>query len=197
MGRKRYKTGQEPAKPKSEKEKARKHRRIKPPDPKQQLTIKQSRFAKELMNHRSKKEAALIAGYSPLNPSQAAYQALKAIRKVTPEVMDEMGLTVEVIIQRHLVPLLHATEVKLAQNGGEYTDFVEVEALGTRTQATRMAFELQNAFPHEQSDIERRGGIDVLVLDSIPWPDWNKDPVDVPATPMPRLKEPPKDEKSE
>jgi Terminase small subunit len=195
-GRKRYKTEKAPRKPKSEKEKARKHRRTKPRPADKPLTEKQSRFAAAFMKKRSLREAALIAGYSPLNPSQSGLQALKAIKKATPEVMDEMGLTIKTIIERHLIPLLNATEVKLAQNGGEYTDFVEVEALGTRTQATRMAFELQNAFPHEQSDIERRGGIDVLVLD-IPWPRWDEDPVDVPAKPMPRLKEPSKDEKSE
>lgn len=195
MGRKRYKTSKAPKKPKSEKEKARKHRRTKPPDPNKPLTLLQSRFAKAFMVNRSLRESALIAGYSPLNPSQSGAQALAAIKKLTPEIMDEEGLTVRTIIKRHLIPLLNATQAKFAQNEGEFTDYVEVEALETRTQATRMAFELQNAFPHEQSDIERRGGIDVLVID-IPRPKWDREPVDVPATPMPRLKEPP-DQKSE
>lgn len=133
-GRPRYKTERAPSKPKSEKEKARKHRRVKPPSPEPQLTLKQSRFAKALTEQRTKKEAALLAGYSPLNPSQAAYQALKGIKKVTPEVMDEVGLSVKTLIQRHLVPMLNATEVKLAQHGGKFTDH---EAAGERGDSAR------------------------------------------------------------
>lgn len=189
MAGKRQKPTKAPPKPKSEKEKARKHVRVKPPKPDQKLTLKQSIFAKELMEGRSKKEAALIAKYSPLNPSQSAQQALKEIRKIAPEVMDEVGLSLKTIIQRHLVPLLHATEVKLAQNEGEYTDYVEVEALGTRTQATRMALELQNAFPAQQDPASQYGGIDTIIID-IPRPKWGETPVDIPAPPMPRLKAP-------
>jgi hypothetical protein len=69
-----------------------------------------------------------------------------------------------------LVPLLHAEESRFAQFEGEFTDFIDVEALGIRLGALRTALELYGVIgagaAHEDT---RRQGVDVFVID-IPRP---------------------------
>jgi hypothetical protein len=140
------------------------------------LTPKQSRFAAAYAKSHSMKEAALVAGYSPKNPSQSANQALAAIKEKAPEVMAAMGLTLGSVIENHLVPLMHAREMKFAQYKGKFTDYVEVEALGIRLGATVKALELLNAFPSRDQALAAQVGVDVIVMD-MPRP--KHPPIDV------------------
>jgi phage terminase small subunit len=94
---------------------------------KKMLTLKQARFSAALMKARTKREAAIIAGYSRKNIDQSANQAYNAILTKAPEAMGQAGLIAPGNHERHLVPLLQATEVKLAQHKGQFTDFVELE----------------------------------------------------------------------
>jgi hypothetical protein len=137
------------------------------------LTPRQSIFAEELMKLRSKRQAAITAGCSPKNPDQSANQAFNAIMLKAQEAMGQAGLPLPVVIQKHLVPLLHATEVKLAQHEGQFTDYVELDALGIRLGATRMAFELLGAFPPEDPVLAAKSTVDVIVVDmpEQQWPD--------------------------
>jgi Terminase small subunit len=153
------------------------------------LTFKQSRFLAEYLKGREQKIAALNAGYSKNNPSQSAAQAMKAIKNICPEVMDEAGLTLDALIKKHLVPLLFATETKYAQHEGKFTDERMVEALNVQLGATRMAFELRGAFPQQQSESQHYGGIDTIIID-IPRPRYDIPARDVPASPIPRLDRP-------
>jgi hypothetical protein len=77
------------------------------------LTLKQSRLVAALPKAKTAAAAAIEAGYSPKNPDQSAYQALKAIEKTMPEMMIELGLTNKSLIENHLVPLLRAERVGL------------------------------------------------------------------------------------
>ena len=136
------------------------------------LDQRQSRFAIAYMRTRSLKKAALEAGYSPKNPSESGRQALAAIKEKAPEVMCRVGLTLETIIRKYLVPLLEAEETKFAQFEGEFTDSVETEALNIRLGATRTALELHRAIGTGAElalEESRRAGIDVIIVD-IPRP---------------------------
>jgi Terminase small subunit len=153
------------------------------------LTSKQERFMEEYMKSRELRSAALLAGYSKNYPSQSGAQALKAIKSICPEVMDEVGLTLDALIKKHLIPLLFATETKFAMHKGKFKDERTVEALQIQLGATRMAFELRGAFPQQQSESQHYGGIDTIIID-IPRPDYSIPPKDVPASPLPQLKKP-------
>ena len=86
--------------------------------------------------------------------------------------MDRIGLTLEEVIYKHLCPLLEAEETKFAQHEGQFTDSVDVDALGIRLGATRTALELHGAIgAGAELAIEegRRAGIDVIIVD-IPRP---------------------------
>jgi hypothetical protein len=162
--------------------------RVKQKKPRRELSSKQARFMAEYLAGREKKVAALLAGYSDKNPKQSAVQALKAIRSICPEVMDRIGLTLDSLIQKHLLPLLYATETKYAMHKGKFKDERIVEALGIQLGATRLAFELRGALKQE-SESEHYSGIDTIIID-IPRPRYDIPARDVPATPIPRLNKP-------
>jgi Terminase small subunit len=109
------------------------------------LTLKQSRFASAYMRTRSKKKAALEAGYSPRNPSESGIQALHEIQKKPRKLWPMWDLVSTLSFGKHLVPLLHAEESRFAQFEGEFTDFIDVEALGIRLGALPTALELYGA----------------------------------------------------
>ena len=150
------------------------------------------------MKASTRREAALIAGYSPKNPDQSANQAFNAILLKAPEAMGQAGLNMLAVIQNHLVPLLHAKEVKLAQHKGKYTDYIEVESLSIRLGATNMAFKLLGAFKGAEESQEKT--VDCIVVD-MPrpeWPDEELKTVEVdaksgPAKPAPKKDPRPKD----
>lgn len=129
------------------------------------VTTRQSRFAEAFMKTRNKTKAAILAGYSPKNAAQSGRQAAIALAEKAPEVMARIGLTLDRVIEKHLVPLLHATEMKFAQNKGEFTDYVEVGALGIRLCATRMALELLGAFPREDPVLASKKTVDFIIMD--------------------------------
>lgn len=136
------------------------------------LTIRQSRMAKIISEHKAKTvtEAAVLAGYSPKNAGQSGYQALEAIKARTPEVMAECGLNLKSVIQNHLIPQLHATETKIIAHEGAITDYVILEDNTTRRYSTRTALELLGAFPTEQEKQQGSLGVEIIVVD-IPRPD--------------------------
>jgi hypothetical protein len=99
-------------------------------------------------------------------------QAFEQIKQKAPELMERVGLSSANLIKKHLVPLLHATDVRIFQKDGEITDFVEVEDNATRLYATRMALELNNAFPPKDQQLAAQLGVKVVVVD-IPSPDFS------------------------
>jgi hypothetical protein len=131
------------------------------------LTVRQSRIARILSEHsvKSRGEAAIKAGYSSKNPDQSAYQAIEAIKQKAPEVMAKLGLTLEHVIQNHLVPLMGATETKIVVHEGKITDYVELSDNTTRRYSTRTALELLNAFPPRDPALAAQVGVEVIVMD--------------------------------
>lgn len=129
------------------------------------MTPRQSKFVEAFLKTRNKTRAALLAGYSPKNAAQAGYAVAEKLKEKAPEVFARMGLTLESVIQKRLVPLMEAQEVKFSQHEGEFTDFVEVDALGIQLGATRMFFELANAFPPRDPALAAQIGVEVIVND--------------------------------
>ena len=86
------------------------------------LTNKERALVRSLANGTSLTQAALDAGYSSKNPGQSGWQALQNIRLKMPELLDEYDLTDEALIEKHLKPLLNATETKFFQLNGRVTE---------------------------------------------------------------------------
>jgi hypothetical protein len=79
---------------------------------KAKLTSKQAKLIKNLAAGMNQTDAAREAGYSPNRPGQSGYQAIKQLQQRMPELLDELGLIDHAIIEKHLIPLLKATETK-------------------------------------------------------------------------------------
>lgn len=113
---------------------------------KKMLTLKQGRFAAALMKTRTRREAAIIAGYSQKNIDQSANQAYNAILIKAPEAMGRAGLPLQAIIaitstvfvcdmpeRETFSPTAPMPRrVKLAQHKGQFTDFVELDGSSAR-----------------------------------------------------------------
>ena len=85
---------------------------------KRELTLRQRELVRQLAKGQSQKSAAIKAGYSPKAADQSAYQAIQQIKKKMPQLMDEKGLTDEELVEKYLVPLLEATQVKAFNHEG-------------------------------------------------------------------------------
>src|SRR3954447_22200166 len=99
------------------------------------LTYKEQAFVRNLVNGKSLTQSALDAGYSDKHPGQSGWQALKNIQLKMPELFDRYGLTDEALIEKHLKPLLEATETKYFQSKGKVTETLKVPANDIRLDA--------------------------------------------------------------
>jgi hypothetical protein len=131
----------------------------KPPTP------RQSRFAKAFMESRNLAEAAIAAGYSPKNPSESGAQALRVMAPKISEMMDDAGLSVKVLIQKYLAPLLDAKQTKFAIEKGEFTDSVDVEDNSTRKDALDIALRMHGAYAPRDADPNQANGVRVIIMD--------------------------------
>src|SRR5215831_7876423 len=127
-------------------------------------TLRQSRLAKEIAKGRSLKEAAIAAGYPTKHASQSAHQALQGIRLRVPEMLDEAGYSVPVLIEKHIAPKLSATVTKLAVKGGNFTDFVELEDHDTQLKAADMMLRMHGAYAPKDPQEAAQFGVKVMLL---------------------------------
>jgi hypothetical protein len=110
------------------------------------LTPMQSKLVKNLAKGMSITDAALEAGYSENCPAQSGSQALDAIRRKMPELLDRTGLTEEGVIEKYLKPLMNAKEMEFAKFEGKITDARSVVAWGPRAQGLDMYFRLRGSY---------------------------------------------------
>jgi len=121
-------------------------KRQKPTQACKQLTPRQALFVKSLASGGTITQAARNAGYSGKNLAQSGHQVLKTIQSKMPEVMDEAGLGARELIEKYLVPLLHATTTKFFSYKGRITDWVTVPDNHTRLMAVDMVLRLWGAY---------------------------------------------------
>jgi hypothetical protein len=111
-------------------------------DRKNNLTLKQSKLLKELPTSSSVAEAGEKAGYAY---RQDSHRALKTIAERTPEVLEQLGLTIEYVADKCLRPLLEARETKFFASNGVVMETREVDALDVRLRAIEVWAKLAGA----------------------------------------------------
>jgi hypothetical protein len=123
------------------------------------LTSKETRLLFALTHARNQSEAAHLAGYrdSP-HIRQTAHRAIERIKRKFPELLDEMGITAEAAVYKHLVPLMNAETVKFLKNG---TQFVRLPDNATRLRALHIYCMLAGLYAPKgqitQEAVEMRG----------------------------------------
>jgi len=142
---------------------------------KKKLTPRQHAFVKNLAKGASQKDAFIAAGYKAKHPDQGAHQALKQIQGNVPQIMDQMGLTDHLLIEKYLVPLLDAEETKFFNEGKKR---INVAALGIRHTALDTAFKLRGSYAPRDPKEAEQFGIKVVVVD-IPRPPKHHPAIDV------------------
>ena len=132
-------------------------------------TPKRRKLIAELARGKSITEAEKAAGYSTKWPGQSGSQALRAMRKTMPEVLEAAGLTDEALIEKYLKPLLNARETKFFQRNGRVVSKRQVVAWGPRKDGLDLAFKLKGSYatPDEHG---RGSPVQVIILD-VPRPD--------------------------
>jgi hypothetical protein len=132
---------------------------------KKQTSLTVVKLISGILAGKTKKQAALDAGLSRKNPkyaSQAAHLALSRAIERTPDLMDKNGLTTDSLIENELIPLLHATQIKVFQHHGKVKSAVEVADNVTRKDALDMAFRLHGACDSQsrRAETEREMGME-------------------------------------
>jgi len=139
------------------------------------LTPRQHAFVKNLARGASQKDAFIAAGYKAKHPDQGAHQALKQIQGKVPQIMDQMGLTDHLLIEKYLVPLLDAEETKFFNEGKRR---INVAALGIRHTALDTAFKLRGSYAPRDPKEAEQFGVKVIVMD-MPRPPKHHPAIDV------------------
>jgi hypothetical protein len=129
---------------------------------KKKLTPRQHAFVRNLAKGASQKDAFIAAGYKAKHPDQGAHQALKQIQGKVPQIMDQMGLTDHLLIEKYLVPLLEAQETKFFKEGKVR---INIAALGIRHQALDTAFKLKGSYAPRDPAEAAQYGIRVVIMD--------------------------------
>jgi len=135
--------------------------------PRKRPTALQSRFAKEYMVSKSAAQAARAAGYSPKHAAQSGYQALRQLK--VPELLDEAGYSLPVLIKKYLAPKLEAKETKFATDEGEFTDFVEMEDNAAQLNAIDKMLRMHGAYAPTDPREAAQFGVKVVIID-VPRP---------------------------
>jgi hypothetical protein len=149
-----------------------------------QLTPRQIAFARNVVKGTTIIEAARKAGYSEKNLAQSGHQALKAIRLRAPELMDDLGLSLRVLIEKHLVPLLSATTIKHFQYKGKVKQVFKIPDNSARLRALNIALILLGAYATTDSKLNEPKGIEVIIVD-VPRPDRSAINLYLPRLPSP------------
>lgn len=116
------------------------------------LTPQQRGLVKHIISGKTITEAARLAGYADNGfVGQIGSQALEAIRRKMPEVLDAHGLTDDVLVENYLKPLLNAEDTEFAKFEGKITDERNVIAWDPRRAGLDMAFNLRGSYAAKES----------------------------------------------
>jgi hypothetical protein len=91
------------------------------------LTARELKFLKAFVRDgKTQSEAAVSAGYSPLNPAQSATVVMRQLHRKVPELLERIGLNVDEVLKKTLIPGLQATKVEHFSHLGIVIDTREV-----------------------------------------------------------------------
>jgi hypothetical protein len=89
---------------------------------------------------------------------------MKAIQKRAPQIMDELGLTLDTLITKYLIPKLDAKEVCVFNSAGKVVYSKKLESLGTQLEALNMAFKLRGDYAPRDPVLAAQVGVKVIVV---------------------------------
>jgi hypothetical protein len=136
---------------------------------KKRLRLRQVALLNNVLQGSPITRMARKVGYSKKWPNQAGHQALQNLKLKTPELLDRLGLSDNVLMEKHLKPLLNARKVKFFQHKGKVTDKRIVPDNDTRIKGIDIAFKLRGAYPPTDPKLEEQKGVAVILVD-IPRP---------------------------
>ncbi len=135
----------------------------------QDWTERQKALIKNIPTSKTHAEAAVKAGYTLKNARQSAYQALQQMRGRIPDLMDQLGLTEEHLIDKHLRRHLNAKRTVFFLKDGKVKDSRKTEALEIQSKALDMAFRLHGSYALRDPKEAEQFGVKVIVVD-VPRP---------------------------
>jgi hypothetical protein len=137
-------------------------------DPSDQTAI---RNASDALNHYQEQfevaASTLPVGQAPADRypgSGCGHQVLKQIEKRAPEIMDKYGLTLDALIEKHLVSKLQAKEVKVFCNDGKIVESNPYDSHDIQLRALDMAFKLRGSYAPRDPVLAAQIGIKVVVV---------------------------------
>jgi hypothetical protein len=141
-------------------------------------TARQQALVDNIPTSKTLAEAAIKAGYPAKNARQSAFQALQGMRARLPDLMDQLGLSEQVLIDKHLRRHLNAKRIHYFQKDGKVKDSRKTEALEIQSKALDMAFQLHGSYAPRDPAEAAQFGIKVVVVD-IPRPPKHHPAIDV------------------
>jgi len=112
-------------------------------NPRRRLTDKEKKFLLNRVQGMTLEKAAIAAGYSPKSAAQAGDQAMQRIQEKAPELFAQHGLDDDSYIEKHVKPLLLATEVKVFNHDGKVIYSKPLPALSIRARMVELLAELK------------------------------------------------------
>jgi hypothetical protein len=112
---------------------------------KEQLTIKQKKLVEALAVAKNQTEAGQMAGYAT---KLATSNALNRIRVNAPEVLEQLGFSLEVVIDKYLRPGLEAKQTKFFAHQGKVVGTRNVINWNARHRYLDMCFKITGAYQH-------------------------------------------------
>lgn len=103
---------------------------------------------RNLLPH-SPAETAERAGHGPKIALEGSYLTLRWKKEQVAEAMDSVGMTLEQILTKHLVPRLDATKIVHIRHRGQITATFEVPDWNIRLKMLTLALQLKNVLPEK------------------------------------------------
>jgi hypothetical protein len=97
-------------------------------------------------------EAAVRAGYTTKCPAQAGSQALKNIAAKLPDLFERHGLSDDDFVEKHLLPTMNATEVRVLLHRGKIRYSKPLIAWGPRVQMISLIVKMKGTVKEEQEN---------------------------------------------
>jgi hypothetical protein len=127
------------------------------------LTDKERKFLINRAQGMTLEKAAIAAGYSENSARQAGNRAMDRIAEKAPELFARHGLDDDSYVDKCILPLLNATELKVFNHNGKLIYSKPLPALGIRARMVELIAELKGMRVKEQET--PRTPIRVVVLD--------------------------------